>query len=120
LDVPAAGKESEGTLKTSGFGGTLTNTRLHDIIQLICIARATCHMQVRSGTHKGLICFKDGEIVHADTGGVEGERAFYDILSWELGVFECHERPVERETIEESWDFLLMESLRRVDLSEDA
>ena len=77
-------------------------------------------MRVRSGTERGVICFKDGEIVHAENGDVEGEQAFYNILSWELGVFECQEKPVNQETIEESWDFLLMDSLRRVDLSEEA
>jgi hypothetical protein len=37
------------------------------------------------------------------------------ILSWELGVFECDNKFIDRETIQESWDFLLMESMRRLD-----
>jgi len=72
-------------------------------------------MRVDSGANSGLIYFKDGEIVHARFDGLEGEEAFYKILSWDLGVFTCEEKPVEKETIEESWDFLLMESLRRLD-----
>jgi Domain of unknown function (DUF4388) len=72
-------------------------------------------MQVRSGINDGLIYFRKGEIVHAQTPGMEGEEAFYMILSWELGVFECDDRPAEAETIQESWDFLLMESVRRLD-----
>jgi hypothetical protein len=64
-------------------------------------------MAVRSGRERGTIHFKDGEIVHAEVGGLEGEDAFFRILSWDIGVFECVERPVERETIEENWDFLL-------------
>jgi hypothetical protein len=102
-------------VKSHGFTGTLTNTSLHDIIQLICIGRGSCRMHVRSGLHRGLIGFRDGEIVHAENGVSQGEEAFFSILSWELGVFECDERPVETETIGESWDFLLMESLRRLD-----
>jgi hypothetical protein len=46
---------------------------------------------------------------------MEGEEAFYMILSWELGVFECDDRRAKAETIQESWDFLLMESVRRLD-----
>lgn len=102
-------------MKSAGFRGTITNTSLPDIIQLICIGRNTCRMQVRSGTNNGLIYFLKGEIVHAQTNGMEGEEAFYMILSWELGVFECDDRRAKAETIQESWDFLLMESVRRLD-----
>ena len=102
-------------LKSAGFTGTITNTSLPDIIQLICIGRNTCRMQVRSGTNNGLIYFRKGEIIHAQTDGLQGEEAFYTILSWELGVFECDERRAKAETIQESWDFLLMESVRRLD-----
>jgi len=71
-------------------------------------------MFVRSGKNEGWICFRDGEIVHAGCDGLKGEEAFYEIVSWELGVFECDETPVEEDTIQESWDFLLMESMRRL------
>lgn len=72
-------------------------------------------MHVRSVANKGLICFRDGEIVHAENQGLHGEEAFYAILSWELGMFECDTVAQETETIQESWDFLLMESMRRLD-----
>ena len=102
-------------LKSAGFRGTITNTSLPDIIQLICIGRNSCRMHVRSGTNNGLIYFRKGEIIHAQTDRTEGEEAFYTILSWELGVFECDNEPAKTETIQESWDFLLMESVRRLD-----
>lgn len=102
-------------MKSGNFSGTVTNTSLHDIIQLICIGRATCRMYVRGGDEKGFICFKDGEIVHAEKGQEEGEEAFYEIVSWDLGSFKCVEVDTEKETINESWDFLLMESMRRLD-----
>jgi hypothetical protein len=102
-------------LKSAGFRGTITNTSLPDIVQLICIGRNSCRMQVRSGTNNGLIYFRKGEIVHAQVSGLEGEEAFYAILSWELGVFECDDQLAKTETIQESWDFLLMESVRRLD-----
>lgn len=102
-------------MKPVGFSGTITNTSLHDIIQLICIGRNTCRMHVRSSEKKGMICFREGEIVHAQTEEITGEEAFYLILCWELGVFSCDEKPPKAETIQESWDFLLMESMRRLD-----
>jgi len=70
-------------------------------------------MKIRTGSLNGLIYFRDGEIVHAETGDLEGEEAFYRILSWEVGVFEGDSVAVEKETIHENWDFLLMESVRR-------
>lgn len=103
-------------MSSSGFSGTVSNTSLHDVIQLICIGRGTCRMRVRSGADTGVIQFKEGEIVHAESEDMEGEEAFYRILSWEVGVFDCDQRPSDRETIAESWDFLLMESIRRLDV----
>ena len=72
-------------------------------------------MHVRSGSKNGLICFREGEIIHAQDSNIEGEEAFYDILAWDLGTFECDDVAWHKETIHESWDFLLMESMRRLD-----
>lgn len=105
----------ERKLAARGFSGTVTNTSLHDIIQLLCIGRTNCRMLVRSGTKKGVIYFKEGEITHAQSDNAEGEEAFYEILSWELGSFLCDETVSETQTIHENWDFLLMESMRRLD-----
>ncbi len=102
-------------MKSQKFDGIVTNTSLHDIIQLLCIGRATCRMRVRSGNQRGSLYFKDGEVVHAETDTLTGEEAFYDILSLEVGVFDCDTVQERIETIRESWDFLLMESMRRID-----
>jgi hypothetical protein len=113
----SAGIGSAGQQERLGFSGTITNTSLPDIIQLLCIGRSSCRVHVRSGSNKGSICFRQGEIVHAETEGVEGEEAFYSILSWELGSFDSDEEPAKAETIQENWDFLLMESMRRMEKS---
>ena len=63
----------------------------------------------------GVIYFKEGEITHSESDNTEGEEAFYEILSWELGSFLCDEVMTETQTIHENWDFLLMESMRRLD-----
>lgn len=107
--------QDDAHVKSPGFSGTVTNTSLPDVIQLVCIGRNSCRMHVRSGARSGFIVVKEGEITHAETGALKGEEAFYEIISWELGVFECDNVPVETETIHESWDFLLMESMRRIE-----
>ncbi len=100
---------------SNGFQGIITNTSLHDIVQLICIGRTTCRMCIKSMTGEGFICFRDGEVVHAELDDFSGEEAFYRMLSWDTGTFVCDEQTWVTETIKESWDFLLMESLRRID-----
>jgi hypothetical protein len=72
-------------------------------------------MGVTSAADTGAIYFRAGEVVHAESNTLQGEEAFYWILSWELGIFACDESRPEKETIEGSWDFLLMESLRRLE-----
>lgn len=72
-------------------------------------------MGVTSAADTGAIYFRVGEVVHAESNTLQGEEAFYWILSWELGIFAFDESRPEKETIEESWDFLLMESLRRLE-----
>lgn len=106
---------SENQSSGKGYSGVITNAGLHDMIQLICIGRNTCRMQVTSGTRKGTIYFKEGDIVNAEERNIKGEQALFNILSWELGTFECDETRSQEETIRESWDFLLMESVRRID-----
>lgn len=107
--------QTENRGRITGFSGTITNTSLPDVIQLICISRNSCRMTVKSGAKKGIVAVRDGEIIHAEAADVTGEDAFYEIVSWELGVFECDNEPVVTETIHESWDFLLIESMRRLE-----
>jgi hypothetical protein len=104
--------------KPACFTGMVTNTSLPDIIQLLCIGRNSCRMHVCSGFRKGFIDFRDGEVIHAETKNARSERAFYEVFSWELGTFECEQVPLEKETINESWEFLLMESVRRLEAAE--
>lgn len=107
--------QSEKRPKPPGFRGNVTNTSLPDVIQLICIGRNSCRIKVRSGVRKGVISIQEGEIVHAETDQLDGEEAFYEIVGWELGMFDCDSQTPEKQTIQESWDFLLMEAMRRLE-----
>jgi hypothetical protein len=96
--------------------GTVTNASLHDVIQLMCVSRCTCRLCVKSWEGEGLIEFQGGEITHAQCGELTGASAFYETLTFEQGIFWCEALEDEKEaTIEESWDYLLLESLRRFD-----
>jgi CheY-like chemotaxis protein len=99
-----------------GFEGQLQDLLLTDVIQMNCLGKAHSSLIIRSGSKEGKIFFKDGNIIHAETGNVVGEVAFYQILTWPEGTFlsKRNESPKER-TIKSDWQFLIMEGLRIAD-----
>ena len=47
-----------------GFEGQLFDLQLTDIVQMNCLGRVTTMLVITKDTHKGVIYFNDGEIVH--------------------------------------------------------
>ncbi|GAB4174174.1 MAG: hypothetical protein Kow00108_09060 [Calditrichia bacterium] len=99
-----------------GFRGTVSDFQLPDIIQLNCLGRLTSALIIKHETGEGIIYFKNGEIIHAETGEKEGEEAFYQIMAWKGGEFSVKRlmKP-PKETILKSWQNLLLEGLRLAD-----
>ena len=103
-----------------GFKGNVADFQLSDIIQLHCLGRLTSALSVECEDGKGTIFFQEGNIIHAETRKLEGEHAFYHILSWQGGEFQVLRNHVpSRETITKNWQSLLLESMRRVDENSD-
>ena len=104
-----------------GFSGTLRHVGLVDVIQLQCIARKSCILQVRNAQIRGEIYIEGGLIVHAATGTISGDKAFHKLLSLLNGEFhlQAFSQPPER-TVQGSWEYLLMESARIRDEEKDA
>jgi len=105
-----------GVEERRGFEGKISDFQLSDIIQMNCLGRLTNALHVEKGLQRGSIYFEDGDITHCEVGELEGEEAFYEIISWEGGTFQV-ERAVKapRETILKGWQSLLIEGLRRAD-----
>jgi CheY-like chemotaxis protein len=101
-----------------GFEGRISDFQLADLIQMNCLGRLTNALHVQKSHQRGVIYFEDGNIVHASLNNVEGEEAFYEILSWEGGSFSV-ERNVKppKDSIFKGWQTLLLEGLRRADES---
>lgn len=99
-----------------GFDGKVTDFQLSDLIQMNVLGRMVAALIVNRGDEQGIIYFSEGNIVHAECGGLTGEEAFYRLLTWEDGKFEFrkNERP-KTETITKGWQSLLFEGLRRKD-----
>jgi two-component system chemotaxis response regulator CheB len=103
-----------------GFAGTLKNIQINDLIQMCCLSMATLSIRVSKNDHQGMIYIKDGDVVHAICGDASGEDAFYTILGWASGHFETLDDTYDGEnTVNKSYEFLLMEAARRTDEAEE-
>ena len=100
----------------TGFAGTLKNIYLNDVIQMCCLSAINMAICVTKGSKKGTIFIKDGLVIHAICGNIEGEKAFYRIMGWENGSFETLGMlSVPKPTINKNVQSLLMEAARIAD-----
>ena len=99
-----------------GFVGQVSDFQLTDIIQMNCLGRLTTALQVKKGSEVGSIYFDEGNINHAEVSGMDGEEAFYEILSWQGGEFSSKKgTKTKKETIFKGWQSLLLEGMKRAD-----
>jgi len=102
--------------ESSQFRGMLTGISLNDLIQIKCMSGVTDAMRVTQEERQGIIYFDKGEIIHAICDDLDGEEAFYEIISFARGhldtvsITELPER-----TINLPYVSLLLEGARRLD-----
>jgi len=107
--------------KSEGFMGTLENIQLVDLIQMCCMSSVDMTLLVTQGGTQGHIFIEGCEIVHASCEDIEGDEAFYRILSWENGRFSTlGEKTVPKTTIDKPGQALIMDAMRMVDEMADA
>lgn len=100
----------------SGFRARLEGLSLFDLVQLECHARSRRVVRVASAGRVGFLYFSDGEIVHATTRNLTGERAAMEIMAWNDGVFEvCKLALPEHGTISVRWQQLLLAAAKARD-----
>jgi hypothetical protein len=119
-DPPA--RADSGTAPTSappqsgGFRARLEGLSLFDLVQLECLSRSRRIVRVASAGRVGYLYFSDGEIVHAGTRNLVGERAALEIMGWNDGVFEvCNIAWPERTTIAMRWQQILLAAAKARD-----
>lgn len=99
-----------------GFMGAVSGMSLADIIQVKGNNRYSGCLAVEHLGKSGLIFLREGEVVHAEQGGLSGEGAFYAIMSWAGGTFRSEPKvATTSRTINQSMCFLLLEAFRRMD-----
>jgi hypothetical protein len=102
--------------KKKGFQGKVFGLQLTDIIQMNCLSRVTTALTFTKDSEKGVIYLNEGEIVHAECGEEQGTDAFYKIMSWQEGEFISNIGIVSPlQTINQSWEHLLVEAMRKND-----
>ena len=83
-----------------------------DLVQMCCLSRKSGALQMVKENRSGIVFLRHGTIAHAETTGARGRDAFMEIAGWEQVEF-AYDRSVRPpvETIHESWDEMLIESL---------
>jgi len=99
------------------FAGRVADMPVVDVIQTIEVSRKSGVIQFTGGPNRqAAIYFRDGKVIDAEAGTLQGEDAVYRLLTWNEGEFEVEFRTVRRrEVIEASSQGLLMEGMRRLD-----
>lgn len=99
------------------FAGRVADMPVVDVIQTIEISRKSGVIQfVGERGRQAAIYFRDGRVIDAEAGTLQGEDAVYRLLTWSEGEFEVVFRTVRRrEVITTSSQGLLMEGMRRLD-----
>jgi len=93
----------------NGFHAFLRHANLHNLLQIESLSRTTGVFLVVSGGSRGYLHLAAGELVHAETGGLSGEAAAAEILSWEDGEFKsCTRTLAPIRTVHSSVQTLLM------------
>lgn len=102
---------------TSLFKAALSRLTVLDIIQLKCLNGATQTVVFKSKLHgSGRVCFKGGQITHAETRQAKGLPALSEIISWKSGnATEVSERAPAKSTITGSWQSVLLVAAHTTD-----
>ncbi|NQU06092.1 MAG: DUF4388 domain-containing protein [Calditrichaeota bacterium] len=102
--------------ENAGFDGVIESVQLPDIIQLINTSQSSVALKLSTTDKESSIFFVKGEIIHAESGDLTGEEAFYDIFNWVGGSFHTVPLVVDvKQTITSSTPTLIIEAARRQD-----
>lgn len=93
------------------YKSRLIDVNLKDIIRHNCQNKFNGHLKITNGNKNGVIYFRAGEVIHAQVGELEGEKAFLDVLNW--NDCQCDtvltDAPIKK-SIHQDWKTLLEKS----------
>jgi len=107
-------------MEQDGFVGAVSGMSLADIIQVKGNNRYSGCLAIEHLGNKGMVFFREGDVVHAEQGALTGEEAFYAIMGWVGGTFRSEPKvATTSKTINQAVNFLLLEAFRRMDESKN-
>jgi CheY-like chemotaxis protein len=103
-----------------GVEGQLSQIALTELLELFHVNRKTGVVELRRGSghraESGRVWLVGGEVSHAASGPVTGEKALYRMFSWARGEFVFRPGPVDqKKSIERPTRALLREGRRQVE-----
>lgn len=107
--------ERRDTARTK-FTGRLADMAVVDLLQTIEISRKSGVINFMTALGEATVWFRDGAVIDAAMGRLQGEAAIYRLLSLGDGEFELEFKAINRgQQIHANTQALLMEGMRRVD-----
>jgi len=98
------------------FTGQLSDMAVVDLIQTIEISRKSGVIHFSGEGRRAAIYFRNGKVIDAELGRLQGEDAVFRLLIWTDGEFEVEFKPIRRkDVVDLSSQGLLMEGMRRLD-----
>jgi len=95
-----------------GFEGVVGQVGIRQLIELSCARKKNASLLISGTQETGAIYFKDGEVVHAECGALQGESAFFSMLNWRQGTFSISNgMQVRQRTISRDWKSLIHQQI---------
>jgi len=93
---------------------------LATFLQLVHMEQKSCTLKIHSQGRTGYLYLLGGALLDAETGGLQGEQAAYQIIAWDDAEIEMDNicRKQEKK-VDASLEFLLMEAFRMKDEAEE-
>jgi hypothetical protein len=95
--------------------GGLDDTRCSEIIKILSLGKRSGRLSLNNGADTGNIFFREGEIIHAQCGPLQGIKAIHEIVVWTSGEyrFQVDDSP-DVVTVDKSVDEILSEAADRI------
>lgn len=80
---------------TQTLKGSIRETPLPDIIQIVCLNQKTGYFSITQGPYKARLYIQDGKLVHAVTATYQGVDVLDEIASWIEGQYYFEETDIQ-------------------------
>jgi CheY-like chemotaxis protein len=111
LEKMAKTSASDGVLR-----GSISQMNVIDLVQSLEMGRKSCALTLTNKAETCAMYFKEGQVTHAQYGGLLGDHAVFQVLRWTDGSFQIDfEGKTTKQTITLNTQGLLMEGLRLLD-----